>query len=148
MRYKLDYHLFYQFFRVYHLKLCTFFLVPRHQEPHMGHQTAALKVFCDILAFKFPHFNLLELQRDVLDKRIQSMVAPPHIIQDLKDLLFKSWCWISQHAFRGPELNGAELFWQHKDGPTQYLAAGFNVMADHWLSSYTCISKLFIILLD
>jgi len=38
---------------------------------------------------------------DVLDQQVQSTVAPPHILQDLKDLLLTSWCQIPQDTFGG-----------------------------------------------
>ncbi|KAK3524375.1 hypothetical protein QTP70_028018, partial [Hemibagrus guttatus] len=36
----------------------------------------------------------------VLDKQVRSMEAPPHNLQDIKDLLLTSWCQIPQHTFR------------------------------------------------
>ena len=47
-----------------------------------------------------PDLNPVELLWDVLDKQVQSMEAPPHNLQDLKDLLPTSWCQIPQHTFR------------------------------------------------
>ena len=38
---------------------------------------------------------------DVLDKQVRSMEAPPHNLQDFKDLLLTSWCQIPQDTFRG-----------------------------------------------
>ena len=38
---------------------------------------------------------------DVLDKPVRSIEAPPHNLQDLKDLLLTSWCQIPQRTFRG-----------------------------------------------
>merc|ERR1711980_5436 len=64
-----------------------------------------------------PDLNPMEHLWDVLDKQVRSMEAPPHNLQDLKDLLLTSWCQIPQHTFRGlvesmPE--GSGLFWQLK----------------------------------
>ncbi|MCJ8743381.1 hypothetical protein PDJAM_G00093370 [Pangasius djambal] len=48
-----------------------------------------------------PDLNPIEHLWDVMDKQGQSMEAPPHNLQDLKDLLLTSWCQIPQHTFRG-----------------------------------------------
>ncbi|XP_076147537.1 olfactory receptor 8A1-like [Alosa pseudoharengus] len=45
--------------------------------------------------------NPIEHLWDVLDKQVRSMKAPPHNLQDLKDLLLLSWYQIPQHSFRG-----------------------------------------------
>ncbi|KAK3570978.1 hypothetical protein QTP86_031835, partial [Hemibagrus guttatus] len=47
-----------------------------------------------------PDLNPIEHLWDVLDKQVRSMEAPPCSLQDLKDLLLKSWCQIPQHTFR------------------------------------------------
>ncbi|KAK3525325.1 hypothetical protein QTP86_029840, partial [Hemibagrus guttatus] len=47
-----------------------------------------------------PDLNPIQYLWDVLDKQVQSMEAPPHNLQDLKDLLLTSWCQIPQHTFR------------------------------------------------
>ena len=38
-----------------------------------------------------PDLNPIEHLRDVLDKQVRSMEAPPHHLQDIKDLLLTSW---------------------------------------------------------
>ncbi|KAK3537253.1 hypothetical protein QTP70_005482 [Hemibagrus guttatus] len=47
-----------------------------------------------------PDLNPTQHLWDVLDKQVRSMEAPPHNLQDLKDLLLTSWCQIPQHTFR------------------------------------------------
>ncbi|KAK3534858.1 hypothetical protein QTP86_028556 [Hemibagrus guttatus] len=47
-----------------------------------------------------PGLNPVQHLWDVLDKQVPSMEAPPHNLQDLKDLLLTSWCQIPQHTFR------------------------------------------------
>ncbi|MCI4386854.1 hypothetical protein PGIGA_G00067410 [Pangasianodon gigas] len=47
-----------------------------------------------------PDLNPIEHLWDVLDKQVRSIEAPPHNLQDLKDLLLTSWCQIPQHTFR------------------------------------------------
>ncbi|KAK3513322.1 hypothetical protein QTP70_012374 [Hemibagrus guttatus] len=47
-----------------------------------------------------PGLNPVQRLWDVLDKQVPSMEAPPHNLQDLKDLLLTSWCQIPQHTFR------------------------------------------------
>ncbi|KAK3519043.1 hypothetical protein QTP70_016380 [Hemibagrus guttatus] len=47
-----------------------------------------------------PDLNPIQHLWDVLDKRVPSMQAQPHNLQDLKDLLLTSWCQIPQHTFR------------------------------------------------
>ena len=39
-----------------------------------------------------PDLNPIEHLWDVLNKQVRSMEAPPHNLQDLKDLLLTSWC--------------------------------------------------------
>ena len=39
-----------------------------------------------------PDLNPIQHLWDVLDKQVRSMEAPPHNLQDLKDLLLTSWC--------------------------------------------------------
>ncbi|KAF7659717.1 hypothetical protein LDENG_00294150 [Lucifuga dentata] len=61
--------------------------------------------------------------RDVLEKQVRSMQAPPHNLQDLKDLLLTSWCQIPQDTFRSlvesmPRQVRAIL--AARGGPTQY----------------------------
>ncbi|KAK3513336.1 hypothetical protein QTP70_012369 [Hemibagrus guttatus] len=46
-----------------------------------------------------PDLNPVQRLWDVLDKQMPSMEAPPHNLQDLKDLLLTSWCQIPQHTF-------------------------------------------------
>ncbi|KAK3520813.1 hypothetical protein QTP70_032379, partial [Hemibagrus guttatus] len=46
-----------------------------------------------------PDLNPIEHLWDVLDKQVQSLEAPPHNIQDLKDLLLTWWCQIPQQTF-------------------------------------------------
>lgn len=41
--------------------------------------------------------------RGVLDKQVSSMETASHSLQDLNDLLLKSWCQIPQHTLRGLE---------------------------------------------
>lgn len=48
-----------------------------------------------------PDLNPAERLWDVTDKRVRSMEAPPHRLQDLKDLLLTSWRRRPQHIFRG-----------------------------------------------
>lgn len=50
-----------------------------------------------------PHLHLTEHLWDVLEQQVRSMEAPPHNLQDLKDLLLTSWCQIPQDTFRGLE---------------------------------------------
>ncbi|KAK3536457.1 hypothetical protein QTP86_012613 [Hemibagrus guttatus] len=47
-----------------------------------------------------PDLNPIQLLWDVLDKQVPSMEAPPHNLQDLKDLMLTSWYQIPQHTFR------------------------------------------------
>ena len=47
-----------------------------------------------------PDLNQIKHLWDVLDKPVRSMAAPPHNLQDLKDLLLTSWCQIPQHTLR------------------------------------------------
>ncbi|KAK3572207.1 hypothetical protein QTP86_026064 [Hemibagrus guttatus] len=47
-----------------------------------------------------PDLNPIQHLWYVLDKQVRSMEAPPHNLQDLKDLLLTSWCQIPQHTFR------------------------------------------------
>ncbi|XP_062845349.1 uncharacterized protein LOC134303830 isoform X2 [Trichomycterus rosablanca] len=47
--------------------------------------------------------NPIEHLWDVLDKQVRSMEAPPHNLEELKDLLVTPWCQIPQHTFRGLE---------------------------------------------
>ncbi|KAK3522560.1 hypothetical protein QTP86_023282 [Hemibagrus guttatus] len=70
-----------------------------------------------------PDLNPIQHLWDVLDKQVPSMEAPPHNLQDLKDLLLTSWCQIPQHTFRDlvkcmPRRVRAVL--AAKGGPTQY----------------------------
>ena len=48
-----------------------------------------------------PDLNPFEHLWDVLEQQGLSMEAPPHSLQDLKDLLLTSWCQIPQTTFRG-----------------------------------------------
>ena len=70
-----------------------------------------------------PDLNPIEHLWDVLDKQVRSMEAPPHNLENLKDLLLTYWCQIPQHSFRGlvesmPHRVRAVL--AAKLGPTQY----------------------------
>jgi len=70
-----------------------------------------------------PDLNPIEHLWDVLNKQVRSMEAPPHNLQDLKDLLLTSWCQIPQHTFRSlvesmPRWVRAVL--AAKGGQTQY----------------------------
>ncbi|KAK3533242.1 hypothetical protein QTP70_013655 [Hemibagrus guttatus] len=47
-----------------------------------------------------PDLNPIQHLWDVLDMQVRAMEAPPHNLQDLKDLLLTSWCQIPQHTFR------------------------------------------------
>ncbi|KAK3518097.1 hypothetical protein QTP70_033324, partial [Hemibagrus guttatus] len=46
-----------------------------------------------------PDLNPIEHLWDVLDKQVRSMKAPPHNLEDLRDLLLTSRCQIPQHTF-------------------------------------------------
>ncbi|KAL0150677.1 hypothetical protein M9458_053981, partial [Cirrhinus mrigala] len=48
-----------------------------------------------------PDLNPFVHLREVLDQRIQFMKAPPHSLQDLKNLLLMSQCQTPQDTFRG-----------------------------------------------
>ncbi|KAF7640777.1 hypothetical protein LDENG_00015010, partial [Lucifuga dentata] len=48
-----------------------------------------------------PDLNPIEHLWDVMEKQVRSMEVPPPYLQDLKDLLLKSWCQIPQDTFRG-----------------------------------------------
>ncbi|KAK3563664.1 hypothetical protein QTP86_033502 [Hemibagrus guttatus] len=77
-----------------------------------------------------PNLNPIQHLWDVLDKQVRSMKAPPHNLQDLKDLLLTSWCQIPQHTFRDlvesiPRWVRAVL--AAKGGPTQCQAGGHNL---------------------
>ncbi|KAG5841041.1 hypothetical protein ANANG_G00195380 [Anguilla anguilla] len=70
-----------------------------------------------------PDLSPIEHLWDVLEKQVRSMEAPPHNLQDLKDLLLTSWCQISEDTFRGlvesmPRRVRAVL--AARGGPTQY----------------------------
>ncbi|MCI4387329.1 hypothetical protein PGIGA_G00072870 [Pangasianodon gigas] len=77
-----------------------------------------------------PDLNLIEHLWDVLDKQVRSMEAPPHNLQDLKDLLLMSWCQIPQHTFRGlvesmpckKQLRKVETRREHKQTCSAYFA--------------------------
>ncbi|KAK3570575.1 hypothetical protein QTP86_022521 [Hemibagrus guttatus] len=47
-----------------------------------------------------PDLNPIQHLWDVLDKQVPSMEAPPHNLQNLKDLLLTSWSQIPQNTFR------------------------------------------------
>ncbi|XP_051541380.1 voltage-gated hydrogen channel 1-like isoform X1 [Myxocyprinus asiaticus] len=79
-----------------------------------------------------PDLNPIEHMWDVLDQQVQSMEAPPHKLQDLKDLLLMSWCQIPQDTFRGlvesmPRRVGTVL--AAHGGPIAYYTGGHNVLA-------------------
>lgn len=85
-----------------------------------------------------PDLNPLGHLWDVLEKQVQSLEAPPHNIQDFKDLLLTSWCEIPQTTFRGlvesmPERVGAVL--AANGGPEQCYSGVHNVVADGGQSS-------------
>ncbi|KAK3509804.1 hypothetical protein QTP70_011627 [Hemibagrus guttatus] len=61
-----------------------------------------------------PDLNPIQHLWDVLDKQVRSMEAPPHNLQDLKDLLLTSWCQIPQHTFR--DLVESMTQWFHISG--------------------------------
>uniref|UniRef100_A0A3B1JRE4 Transposase Tc1-like domain-containing protein n=1 Tax=Astyanax mexicanus TaxID=7994 RepID=A0A3B1JRE4_ASTMX len=48
-----------------------------------------------------PDLNPMKTMWDVLEQQVQSAAAPPGNLQELKDLLMKSWCQIPQNTFRG-----------------------------------------------
>uniref|UniRef100_A0A8B9R9L4 Transposase Tc1-like domain-containing protein n=1 Tax=Astyanax mexicanus TaxID=7994 RepID=A0A8B9R9L4_ASTMX len=48
-----------------------------------------------------PDLNPMKTMWDVLEQQVQSAAAPPGNLQELKDLLMKSWCQIPQNNFRG-----------------------------------------------
>ena len=82
-----------------------------------------------------PDFNSIKYLWDVLDKQVRSMEAPPHNLQDIKDLLLTSWCQIPQHTFRGLVESMPHQVWAvlaAKGVLTQYinLAGGHNIMPD------------------
>jgi len=65
----------------------------------------------------YPDLNPTEHLRDVLDQQIPSMEAPPHNMQDLKDLLLMSLCHKPQtrsEVLWSPCISAPELFWQHE----------------------------------
>ena len=71
----------------------------------------------------FPDLTPIEHLRDVLDKQVRSMEAPPRNLQDFKDVLLTPWCQIPPHTFRGlaesmPQRVRAML--AAKGEPTQY----------------------------
>ncbi|KAF7651016.1 hypothetical protein LDENG_00117370 [Lucifuga dentata] len=58
-----------------------------------------------------PDLSPIEHLWDVLEKQVRSMKAPPHNLQDLKDLLLTSWCQIPStpsEVLWSPCLNGSE----------------------------------------
>ncbi|KAK3525669.1 hypothetical protein QTP70_004315 [Hemibagrus guttatus] len=70
-----------------------------------------------------PDLNPIQHLWDVLDKQVRSMEAPPHNLEDLKDLLLPPWCQTPQHTFR--DLEESMPRWVRavlaaKGGPTQY----------------------------
>ena len=77
-----------------------------------------------------PDINLI---LHLWDVGAQSMVAPPHNLQDLKDLLLPSWCQILQGTFRGLVESMPVLAAQ--GGSTAYLA-GHNVLAHQCKNIY------------
>lgn len=72
--------------------------------------------------------------RGVLDKQVSSMESASHSLQDLNDLLLKSWCQIPQHTLRGLEESmprQVRVGLAGAGGATQYQAGGHNVMC-YW----------------
>lgn len=56
------------------------------------------------------HFRPIQHLRDVPDKPVGSMEAPPCLLKDLKDVLPTFWCQIQAHTSRGPVESVARWF--------------------------------------
>lgn len=70
-----------------------------------------------------PNLHPIECLWDVLDIKVQSMEDPHCNLQDFKDLLLRSWCWIKQHTFRGlmePMPQRVRTVVAPKGGPTPH----------------------------
>ena len=87
-----------------------------------------------------PDLNPSEHLWDELDKHIRSMEAPPRHLQDLKDLLWTSWCHTPSEALWSLCLDGSELFWQH-EGDLQCTLLGRWFECCGWSVYIQAISK-------